>query len=208
MKLFLASSLDKTMLLLFERVSKPASEARVLFVENAGDPFKEKPWIIDDREAFQKLGCELVDIDLRKITKEEFVEQMESADILHICGGSIFYLLALIKEKGFDKIIVDSVRNNKIVYTSTSAGSIIAAPSAWLYVYDKDETKFAEGMSDFSGLGLVNFLIIPHCDNPRFTESNKNMIIENLPKHSNPILLLYDSQAVWVQDNKFELVES
>ena len=52
MKLFLASSLDKTMPLLFERMAKPAGETKVLFVANAGDPFQEQPWIVNDREAF------------------------------------------------------------------------------------------------------------------------------------------------------------
>ena len=206
MKLFLASSLDKTMPLLFERIPKPAQEVKVLFVENPADPFEDKWWVTADRDAFRKQGAELIDVDLKKISKEAFIQYIENADVLHICGGSVFYLLSLLKTKGFDKVIVDSVRNNKILYTGTSAGSIIASQSAWLYLFDKEEAEFAKDMTDFSCLGLVNFLIIPHCENPRFTESNKNMIVENLPKHSQPILLLYDTQAVWVDNNKYEIV--
>ena len=206
MKLFLASSLDKTLSLLLPKLAKPIEETKVLFVANAADPYKDKWWVDLDRNAFAKAGFQLTAIDLGKVSDSEFTQYIAKADILHICGGSVFYLLSLLKQKGFDRVIIDSVRNSKILYTGTSAGSIICAPSVWLYLFDAEEAKFAEGMEDHSGFGLVNFLIIPHCENPRFTESNKNMIVEHLPKHSNPVLLLYDSQAVWIEDEKLELV--
>ncbi|MDP2641457.1 MAG: Type 1 glutamine amidotransferase-like domain-containing protein [Candidatus Yanofskybacteria bacterium] len=208
MKLFLASSLDKTLPLLLKRIEKPAQELKVLFIPNAADPMENAWWVDLDKKAFRNEGCQIAEIDLRKISTEELTKQIENADILHVCGGSVFYLLSLLKEKGFDQVIIDSVRNNKILYTGTSAGSIICASTAWLYLFDVEEAKFAEGMKDLSGLRLVNFLIIPHCENPRFTESNKNMIVENLPKHSDPVFLLYDSQAVWVEDEKFELLSN
>jgi peptidase E len=115
MKLFLASSLDKTMLRLFERTEKPANKTKVLFVENASDPIKEKPWVDADREAFRNFKCELNELDLREITKEELVKQIESADILHICGGSVLYILALIKKRGMFDIVLEAVKQGKII---------------------------------------------------------------------------------------------
>ena len=205
MKLFLASSLDKTMPLLFQRITKPAKEVRVLFIENAADFFTDKWWVTTDREAFLGLGCKLVDIDLREISKGDFLQHIANADILHMCGGSVVYLLSLIKQKGFDEIIVSSVRENKILYTGTSAGSIIVAPSVDLFMYQEKEANFAKKGMDFTGLGLVSFLILPHINNPESVEGKKNMFA-HLSEYSRPILLLHDSQAVWVEDDKFELV--
>ena len=207
MKLFLASSLDKTMPLLFERMEKPSRGIEVLFVENAAEPYDDKWWVALDREAFSKYGCQITDIDLKSISKDELIQHIEHADILHICGGNLFYLLSLIEQRGIDQAIVQSVRDNKILYTGTSAGSIIAAQSVDLYVHDEEGLKYAEDRTDFSGLGLVNFLIIPHIGNPKFSEHTKNMV-GHLSKNSQPVLMLNDSQAVWVEDDKFEIVSS
>jgi dipeptidase E len=72
--------------------------------------------------------------------------------------------------------------------------------------YDEEEKELVKTMTDYSGLGLVNFLIIPHINNKDFVESNKKMI-EHLP--GNPVALIFidDNQAVWVEDNKFEIFE-
>lgn len=205
MKLCLASSLDKTMPLLFERVEKPSKGIQVLFVANAADPYDDKWWVALDRKEFVERGCQITDVDLKSISKDELIQHIEHADILHICGGNVFYLLSLVEQKGIDQAIVQSVRDNKILYTGTSAGSIIAAQSVELYKYDEEGLKYAEGRTDFSGLGLVNFLVIPHIGNPKFGEHHKNMV-EHLSKDSQPVLMLNDSQAVWVEDNKFEIV--
>ena len=191
--------------LLFQRITKPAKEARVLFIDNAAEPFEDKWGVTADREAFLRLGCNLVDIDLREISKGDFLLHIASADILHICGGSVLYLLSLIKQKGFDEVIISSVRDNKILYTGTSAGSIIVAPSVDLFMYDEEEADFAKKGMDFTGLGLGSFLILPHINNPEYVEGRKNMFA-HLIEYSRPILLLHDSQAVWVEDKKFDLV--
>lgn len=205
MKLFLASSLDKTLSLLLPRLSKPPKETRVLFVANAADPFEDKWWVDLDRQAFIKEGFQLKELDLKETAREAFIEHLDNSDILHICGGSVFYLLALIIRKGIKEDIINFVQTNKIIYTGTSAGSILAALSVHLYLYDEEEFRFTPLVKDFAGLGFVDFLIFPHSGNPKFIESNKKMI-EHLPEYSIPVFLLYDEQAIWVEDGKFELV--
>src|SRR3989338_4328649 len=118
MKLFLASSLDKTLSLLLPKLAKPIEETKVLFVANAADPYKDKWWEDLDRKAFAKAGFQLTAIELGKVSDSEFTQYIAKADILHICGGSVFYLLSLLKQKGFDRVIIDSVRNSKILYTA------------------------------------------------------------------------------------------
>ncbi|MEK7179988.1 MAG: Type 1 glutamine amidotransferase-like domain-containing protein [Patescibacteria group bacterium] len=203
MKLFLASSIDQTATLLKHKLPK---SKKVLFVANAADDSKsDKSWIKLDREAFIKLGCDLIEVDLRTISKEDFVKYLETSNIIHFCGGSVLYLISLIREKGFDKIIVEFVRKNKIVYSGSSAGSMIVAQDLALSAFDTGEEQFAAKMKDFSGLGLTDFLIIPHASNNEFAEGNRK-IVEQLAKYSQPLIFLYDRQAIWVEDEKFEIL--
>lgn len=206
MKLFLASALDKTAPLLAKKLPKTKKPRKVLFVENADDYSEsDKSWIKLDREALVKLGFEIVETDLRTIPQEEFTKNLKTSDVIHFCGGSVLYLISLLRDKGFDKIIVEFVRKDKIIYSSSSAGSMIVAKDISLSAVDTGEEKFVSKMKDFSGLGLTNFLIIPHSGNAEFLEGNKK-IIEQLPKYSQPLIFLYDNQVVWVEDDKVEFL--
>lgn len=203
MKLFLASALNETISLLKQRIPKLAN--KVVFVANAADPFNNQWWVDLDREAFKKLGFEITEVDLRKIDKNEFENRLKEADILHFCGGNVFYLLSMLKQKAVIDLIKDYVIKNKLIYTGTSAGSIIPSPQLSLYKYDTEEAEFFKSEEDSKGLDLVNFIILPHCDHPKFIESNKN-ISEHAHEYSIPLILLQDNQVVWVEDKKFELL--
>jgi len=209
MKLFLASSIDKTLSLFLPKLSKPANKTKVVFVANAADPYKDKWWIDLDRQAFKKAGFQLSEVDLREISKDDFAKELDSADILHIGGGMVFYFLLLIREKRMDEVIKNYVLRDKIIYTGTSAGSIIAAPSVELYKYrkyDEEEIEFAEKISDFSGLGFVNFIILPHAGRKESDEVHKDML-EHLAEYSAPVILLHDNQAVWVEDENIKIIK-
>lgn len=68
MKLFLASSLNKT-ISPFNKLF-PTSKKKVLFISNAADLFDDKWWIELDRKAFVSLGYELIEKDLKNILPE------------------------------------------------------------------------------------------------------------------------------------------
>ena len=203
MKLFLASSLDKTISLLKERVGE--SVKRVVFVANAADPCDEKWWVDLDRVAFKKFGFEIVETNLRELDKAQFEHKLKNADILHFCGGSVFYLLSLLHQKDLRDLIISCVKNNKLIFTGTSAGSIIPSPALDLYKYDTEEGKFYKNEAESKGLDLVDFVILPHCNNQEMTENNKN-VVEHAHEYPVPLLLLHDNQAVWLEDKKLELL--
>ena len=64
MKLFLASSLIKTISLLAARMPRAGQGCSVIFIRNAADEEGEPWWVRSDREAFTSLGCKIVDVDL------------------------------------------------------------------------------------------------------------------------------------------------
>lgn len=209
MKLFLASSFDKTISLFLEKMPKQNKNRRVVFIANAADPYEGDKWWVDlDREAFKNNGFEIIELDLRKISQDEFSKRLNSADILHFCGGSVFYLLYLIREKRFENVIKYAVSEGNLIYTGTSAGSMIVANSVKSDSFDGDpeEKEFIGKLPDFNGLGLVNFLIMPHCNSTDFTDNNIKTI-KRLPELNTPLIMLYDNQAVWVEDGKMEILE-
>lgn len=206
MKLFLASSLDKTIQLLNDRLKNNHSPA-VAFIANAADPFTETWWVEADRTAFLKNNFTVKNIDIKNISQKNFEDQLQSCDSIHFCGGSVFYLLHLLKINNLDTIVKKLVLSDKLVYTGTSAGSIIASVDTKIYIHDPEETKYAHLVSDYSGLGFIPFVIVPHCNNPEFIDANK-AVIEQLPNFEQALLCLTDNQAVWVENNQFTLLQT
>ncbi|MFH1175497.1 MAG: Type 1 glutamine amidotransferase-like domain-containing protein [bacterium] len=207
MKLFLASSFDKTISLFIERLPNINKRQKVLFISNASDHCEgDKWWVESDRNAFIENGFDLSEIDLRDISKDDLSLQLNNSDILHICGGSVFYLLSLIREKELESIIKDAILKDKLIYTGTSAGSMIVANSVKSAFIEPEEKDFVKIIPDFNGIDLVNFLIVPHCNNSDFIKDNIDTA-RYLPELKTPLIMLYDNQAVWVEDRKIEILE-
>lgn len=205
MTLFLASSIDKTLPLL-KPLLKERAATKVAFIANASDNAQEHPWWVDgDRNRFAELGYQTTDIDLRTITADELTQALAEADILHIAGGAVFYLVGLINERGFASIITDAIKNDSIVYTGTSAGAMIMGPSIALFAFDEEEKPFLADVPDQRGLEIINFAIMPHSNNIDFA-AEFGTVVAKLPTHTDPLLFIQDTQAVWVEDDSFKIV--
>ncbi len=142
MKLFLASSFAQTSKLLEQRLQKPIKGKKIVFIANPADySTGDKWWIKADRDAFIKLGCNVIDVDLRTISDKDLKKYLETSDIIHLCGGSVFYTILLIKEKGFDNMIKEFIEKDKIIYSGTSAGSMIVSEDLSLDASDPEEKQ-------------------------------------------------------------------
>lgn len=206
MKLFLASSANKTLPLLSKLV--PALGKNVLFVANAADPYNagDKFWVDDDRNAFKELGYQIHEADLRETTPGHLEQLLKAEDILHICGGSVYYLISLLREKGLERAILNAIKNNLVVYTGTSAGSIIVSKNLKPFSYDQEEIEHIKKVPGHRGLGVIDFGIVPHCNNVDFVDEHKK-IVEQMPNDPEPLFFLQDTQVVWIEDNHMRLLK-
>lgn len=207
MRLFLASSLDKVPALL--KPLLPKADPIVLFIANASDKHTgDKWWIDSDRKALEDIGCKIVEVDLRQTTEEDFSVLLRDADMIHFCGGSVLYLIELIKAKKFRELIVNFVKAGGL-YTGTSAGSMIVSSDLTLCTTDPEEKESVDvsKIEEYSGLGLIDFLIIPHCNNADFVASNKDLV-ELMPQTNRPLIWIYDNQAIMVEDNNFQILSA
>lgn len=198
MKLFLASSIDKT-IGLFKPLASGVGN-KVLFVTNAAD-MHQNPWWVDlDRKAFIDQGYNLTELDLREVSADELKKFLLSHDILHVCGGSVYYLLGLILEKGLDSVIKQAIKDETIIYTGTSAGSIIVSQNIKPLSYDPEEANYLAKVPDHKGLGIINFAIMPHCNNANFVEEFKTTV-GHIPQDLEPLFFIMDNQAIWIDND-------
>jgi dipeptidase E len=204
MKLFLASTFSDSALSFNQLV--PRSIQTVSFIANAADPWygKNTEWVEKDYNAFNELGFNINKLDLCKSNLNSIIA---SSQLIHICGGSAIYLLDLLKKSGYDKVIIKSIRDGTF-YTSTSAGSMIMAPDISFCSDDEDEQEvnMVNTVSNLTGLELVPFYMMCHVQDPYYITSTKKSI-DRLPDNKLPILFLRDGQAVYIEDDKFKIIQ-
>ena len=90
------------------------------------------------------------------IERTVWLPQVEQADVLLVNGGDTIYLDRWMRESG----LADLLPSLDLVYVGLSAGSMVMAPS----VAD-DFASWTRPIGG-EGLGVVNFEIFPHLDNP------------------------------------------
>ncbi len=202
MKLFLASTFSDTVNLFEDKVPS----GKVMFIENPADLFKDKKWVQKDFNAFVSRGYEVVKVDLRLITAKTLKDMITSFDIIHICGGSAIYILKLLKDKGMDTVIIDAVKAG-LVYTGTSAGTMITAPDISFGADDEDEKEvgIVGKLKDLSALNLTPYYYMVHIQDKYYIPSTQKAMTR-LPSNKLPILFLTDDMACWFEDNKMELL--
>lgn len=199
--MFLSSTIDKSIQLLIKKTRK----RRVLFITNPSDPFKKKYWMKNEIRAFENNGFNVQLCDIRKDTPLLISE----FGIVHICGGSALYILDLLKRTRWYSVLKSAIRKERVIYTGSSAGSMIMAPSIWFAHDDEDETEagMTKIITDYSAFGFIPFYIMCHSQDKYYIPSTKKSI-DRLPYNKLPILFLNDGMALWVENNKIEFLNS
>ena len=170
----------------YEIVSKEElNNKKVLYITTASDweDDDDKTWMDEEYKTILDLGINESNIIEYKIGNDININDF---DIIYMMGGNTFYLLNIIRNTGFDKIIKDFIDNGKI-YIGSSAGSEILGNSVDIALgYDKNNVN----MIDFTGLKIVNALIVPHSNRKEeFINDLKNKTNEN-------VIALYDGDGL------------
>lgn len=204
MKLFLTSLAVNTLDKFISLLPRSPKHMSVAFIPTAGDLYAEKPWMDADRQKFINLGFQVVDIDIKQFSKEQLKQKLSAMDIIFVAGGTTTYLLEKVRQSGFDEIIKELV-NKGIIYIGSSAGSVLAGPSIEVdRIYD--HRNLGKELDSYEGLGLVDFIVLPHADNKKY-ESVIQQIVKKFGKKYK-LQKLDDNQAVLVKDGQVQLIES
>lgn len=159
----------------------------VAFIDTAAK-FEEVNFYVDEAvEILEKFGAKLTRIDISCtqnsvaqisecnefcVVDDKILATINECDIIYISGGNTFYLLNELRKSCAEQAIKNTVKAGKI-YIGESAGAIVAAP----------DTRYATLMgensvnvSDFTGLNLVDFCVVPHFGCEPFVEATHETV--------------------------------
>jgi len=196
MKLILSSDGSFLLKYGYEQTGIPKDQMRIGYITTAYqvsrnnfsffDNYKKK--VIDE-------GYNLEEIDIKDKSEEDLREFFKDKNVIHIEGGNTFYLLKIIRETGFDKILKELINEGK-VYIGTSAGAYIACPTIEVSIWNKDG-KDRFGIEDFSALNLAPFVLKVH-----YKDEMEEQVKEGIETLKCPIRILRDGQGIIVEDGK------
>jgi dipeptidase E len=170
------------------------------FIPTAADPYSDK-WFVDaDRTALVNKGVKVTNVDIKNKTASTLEKRLSNFDIIFVAGGNRFYLLEQMKLSGFDKIL-PTLFEKGIVYIGSCAGSSVTGPDiSYISIQDDPEkTNF----TDYSGLNLVNFQVIPHYHHGQYKALCRQIMRENPASN---IIPLRDNQALLVEGRKLKIL--
>lgn len=161
-------------------------DKKVLYITTASDGENDidKSWMDNEYKTILNLGFEEKNIYEYKIGKNEI--NINDFDVIYMMGGNTFYLMDMIRKYNFDKTIKNAI-DSGIIYIESSAGSIILGNSVeYALPFDENNVK----LKDFSGLKLIDGIIIPHANKK---EEFINTVKEKI---SDKLYLLYDEDGI------------
>lgn len=202
-KLFLASSF-KDVANIFADFEKDLKGKTVTFIPTASKVEKVIFYVNSGKKALQKLGLIIDELDISTASIDEINSKLRNNDFIYITGGNTFFLLQELKKIGADKIIIDEINKGKL-YIGESAGAIVTSTNVE-YAKRMDDVKKAPNLTEFSGLNLVDFYVIPHYTNFPFEKTVEKIIKDYSSKlNLSPIS---NKDAILVVDNKIDFIQS
>ncbi|GAA5226239.1 Type 1 glutamine amidotransferase-like domain-containing protein [Paeniglutamicibacter antarcticus] len=134
----------------------------IAYVDDAAQPLEDEPFAKRERAQFQDLGHTLVPVTIGDVTVDDLSTVLDGVDAIYVAGGMADHLLDVLRHTETDAILADRVRAG-LPYIGVSAGAIIMGTSIDPAIALDGPTK-GVSLEDYSGLGLVDAVILPHAD--------------------------------------------
>lgn len=179
--------------------------ARVAYVPDAARTMPDAPFAIEERAFLQDSCSELIELPAATTPIDEFRRVLASVDGVYVGSGETFDLLHVLRSTGADIALAEAVRGG-LPYAASSAGSIVAGPSIEPNAI-MDSPAIAPGLTDYRGLELTPFVIVPHAQGTMgpFTIDVISRTVREYGQKWH-LLLLRDGQALHVDDGGSHLV--
>lgn len=148
------------------------------------------------------LGLTVDELEVSTASKDNVREKLAKNDMIFVGGGNTFFLLQELKRSGADQIIAREAEKGKL-YIGESAGAIAACPDIG-YSAEMDVPGKAPELTDYTGMGLVDFYVVPHMGHPEMGPA-ANSIIE---KYSSLLGLkvIDDHQVILIEGDKVSIL--
>ncbi len=201
-KLFLSSNFYQVSNLLLPLLPKEPNKLTVTFIPTAADPYEDRSWMYEDRNKLIEMGFAVFDLDIKNKSKKQLFELTKDTDIIFVSGGNTYYLLEHVQKSGFDEVVKQLI-TNETIYIGSSAGSVLACPTIE-YIEDLDDKAKAHLIS-FDGLGIIEFLLLPHYGDPKYDDKFRK-IIDKWKNLGYTIKTLTNNQTIICNNNEVKTV--
>lgn len=162
-------------------------------------------WYPADQQTFTtQPNLKVVEYTITDKNDIELGHDLADADILYITGGNVFYLMQQIQKSSFAQIVRKHVQSGKLMI-GHSAGAIALGPDV-TPAYRSDKTSKVGKLNDTSGMGLVDFVTLPHWGSEQLRSIYFN---ERLKQAYNPaykIIPISDQQYIDIVDDYYRIM--
>ena len=189
---------------------------KALYIKNAQDdlPAKQRNFSTPaKKKMFEAVGFEFEEIDLRDYfgNPEKLANKLNDFGSFWAAGGNAFVLRRAFAASGLDKILIDLLKKDKILYGGWSAGAMVMSPDIRGSDWDKTDRpeivpKGYDAKIIWEGLAQVPFYIAPHIGNKMFGDRPAGMI-EYYKSRKLPYYALKDGQVVIVGGDQEEFLK-
>ncbi len=173
--LFLASFFKDVASMFSAFTDDACAGKKVCFIPTASVPEKVTFYVGADRKALARLGMDVDDLEVSSASGTEIADKISRSDYIFVSGGNTFFLLQELRRTGADRRIIEHIASGK-TYIGASAGSMVLSKDIG-YVRHMDSPKAAPGLDDdFTGLGVVDFCVVPHATNVPFKKAARTIL--------------------------------
>jgi dipeptidase E len=147
-------------------------------------------------EYFLSLGFQVEEVNLLEyVDNKNLLDKFTEFDVVWFNGGNTYCLRSAISGSNCEEILKQALESG-VVYGGDSAGAILAGPT--LKHFDSADDPSQAKKVIYDGLGLVDFVVLPHWGSGEFGEILKATKVE---------LEREGYKTVALTDDKFLLIE-
>lgn len=163
-------------------------------------------WYQDDRKALTQNGFEIFDYTITAKSEINIHSDLEDIEALYISGGNEFYLKQQSNKNNFGQFVKEFVESGK-PYIGTSCGSIIMAKDMSPALNITDIKNCPEPITDLSGFGIVDFILMPHWGSEDFKALYLGERKEKLFSEKWRTILLNNYEYIEVENDQFRIID-
>lgn len=204
-KLFLSSSVSHVAKDIADRIGDAADKKLVFIITASETDDGDLSWRDADRNALVEAGFVVTDYTITGKTKEQVEKDLRTFDVIHIEGGNTYYLLQKIQETNCAEILCKLVEEG-MPYIGCSAGSCVAGPDIYPLRHTDPLKEFCR-LESYTGLGLVDFVILPHWGAEHCKDLYLSKRIKFNYNEEYKLMFLTDNQYIYIEDDCMKFID-
>ena len=176
---------------------------KIIVIPNAGDVYPDSEIktqkVLDKCKDLEEIGFETQIIDLRDYfnNQEKMIADIGDIIAFYVIGGNVFCLRRAMKLSGFDEYLRNIANLSDYLYSGFSAGiCVLAKDLHGIDLVDNPEKDpYNYGSIIWEGVGIIDFMPIPHYDTPNHGESHLMYdVVKYMEENGLPYVTLKDGE--------------